>query len=193
MTNATIASDVAAEIGHEYVRHIKRGLLTRLTWRGWAVDIDGANVTVPLQDSAGQTTADLATLLGAAYRTIGTPIARGRGPLTRRRTILPAPMIGEIVAVLRSAQSIADTHWHWRSSTSTNALGRHGQKAKRHCRMSCSSRRCAPPCQPTRRWPITTTTPHRQLSTGFSTTRSESGVRHHIRPLLARRAPAWPE
>jgi hypothetical protein len=123
MTNATIASDVAAEIGLEYVRHIKRGLLTRLTWRGWAVDIDGANVTVPLQDSAGQTTADLATLLGAAYRTIGTPIARGRGPLTRRRTILPAPMIGEIVAVLRSAQSIADTHWHWQSFDVYQCLG----------------------------------------------------------------------
>jgi hypothetical protein len=111
----TNTPDVAAEIGLEYVHHIKRGLLTRLTWRGWAVDIDGPNVTVPPQNSAGKTTADLATLLGAAYRMIGTPIARGRGPLTRPRTSLPAPMIEEIVAVLRSARAIADTHWHWRS------------------------------------------------------------------------------
>jgi hypothetical protein len=50
------------------------------------VDIDGPNVTVPPQSSAGKTTADLATLLDAAYRMIGTPIARGRGPLTRPRT-----------------------------------------------------------------------------------------------------------
>jgi hypothetical protein len=115
MTNATMASDVAAEIGLEYVHHVKRGLLTRLTWRGWAVDIDCPNVTVPLQDSAGKATADLTTLLGAAYTMIGTPIARGRGPLTRRRTTLPAPMIVQIVAVLSAAQAIADTHWHWRS------------------------------------------------------------------------------
>jgi hypothetical protein len=87
------------------------------------VDIDGPNVTVPLQDSAGKTTADLTTLLGAAYRTIGTPIARGRGPLTGSRTTLPAPMIGQIVSVLRSAQAIADTHWHWRSFDVYQCLG----------------------------------------------------------------------
>jgi len=54
---------------------------------------------------------------------IGTPIARGRGPLTRPRTILPAPMIEQIVAVLRSAQAIADTHWHWRTFDVYQCLG----------------------------------------------------------------------
>jgi hypothetical protein len=118
-----MASTKAADIGVEYVHHIKRGALTRLTWGGWAVDIDGPNVTVPLQDSAGKTTADLATLLGAAYKMIDTPIARGRGPLTASRTNLPEPMIGEIVAVLRSAQTFADTHWHRRSFDIYQCLG----------------------------------------------------------------------
>jgi len=52
MTNAT--ADVAAEIGVEYVHHVKRGLLTRLTWRGWDVDIDGPNVTVPRKAAPGK-------------------------------------------------------------------------------------------------------------------------------------------
>jgi hypothetical protein len=123
MTNPTTTPDVATEIGVEYVHHVKRGVLTRLTWGWWAVDIDGPNVTVPPQSSAGKTTADLATLLGAAYTMIGTPIARGRGPLTPPRTNLPAPMIEQIVAVLRSAQAIAESHWHWRTFDVYECLG----------------------------------------------------------------------
>jgi hypothetical protein len=46
-----------------------------------------------------------------------------RGPLTRPRTTLPAPMIEQIVAVLRSAQAVADTHWHWRTFDVYQCLG----------------------------------------------------------------------
>jgi hypothetical protein len=55
---------LATGIGFEHLHHIKRGQVTRLTWNGWLVDIDGTSVTVALQDSAGKTIADLATLLG---------------------------------------------------------------------------------------------------------------------------------
>ena len=85
-----MSSNLDAAVGIEHVHHIKRGQVTRLTWNGWMVDIDGVSVTVPVQETAGKAIADLGTLLGAAYRMVDIPIARGIAPLTRIRSHLPA-------------------------------------------------------------------------------------------------------
>ena len=107
-----MSSNLDAAVGIEHVHHIKRGQVTRLTWNGWMVDIDGVSVTVPVQETAGKTIADLGTLLGAAYRMVDIPIARGIAPLTRIRSHLPAPTVRELVDVLRAAQEIAENDWH---------------------------------------------------------------------------------
>jgi hypothetical protein len=99
-------------IGVEHVQHPKRGQVRRLTFHGWLVDIDGTNVTVPEQHSAGKTVADLATLLGAAYKMINTPITRSADAEPRIRDVLPAPIVGELIHVLQAAQAIADERWH---------------------------------------------------------------------------------
>ena len=39
-----MSSNLDAAVGIEHVHHIKRGQVTRLTWNGWMVDIDGVGV-----------------------------------------------------------------------------------------------------------------------------------------------------
>lgn len=99
-------------IGIEHVHHPKHGQIRRLTFNGWLVDVDGTNATVPEQHSAGKTVADLATLLGAAYKMMNTPITRSADAEPRLRAVLPAPIVGELIRVLRAAQAIADERWH---------------------------------------------------------------------------------
>jgi hypothetical protein len=110
-----MSSNLDATIAIEHVHHTKRGEITRLAWKGWMVDIDGVSVTVPLQDTAGKTIADLGTLLGAAYRMVNIPIARGPAPLARIRADLPAVKVREVVDVLRAAQAIAENDCHRRT------------------------------------------------------------------------------
>lgn len=82
--------------------------LTRLSWRGWHVDLDGQRVTVPTQPIAGKNTADLDLLLGTGYRMLGIETAPRNSPLPRVRDRLPDNAITHIVETLQSAQRIAD-------------------------------------------------------------------------------------
>ena len=48
----------------------------------------------------------------AAYKMINTPITRSADAQPRIRAVLPAPIVGELIHVLRAAQAIADERWH---------------------------------------------------------------------------------
>jgi hypothetical protein len=96
----------------EHIQDLKRARITAVSSGGWLVKICGPNVTVPEQDSAGKSIDDLAALLQAAYRTAGTPINCGIGSLGRVRASLPETLVSDLVAVLRSAQRIADEQWN---------------------------------------------------------------------------------
>jgi hypothetical protein len=121
-----MSSNLDAAVGIEHVHHIKRGQVTRLTWNGWMVDIDGVSVTVPVQDTAGKAIADLGTLLGAAYRMVDIPIARGIAPLTRIRSHLPDPTVRDLVDVLRAPRRSPKTTGTGIDSISTGASAEPG-------------------------------------------------------------------
>lgn len=94
------------------VAHLPRtkgGDLTRLSWRGWHVDLDEHRVTVPVQPIAGKNIDDLDLLLGAGYRMLNITTPARLSPLPQLRDRLPDAMIAQIVAVLQSAQRLADT------------------------------------------------------------------------------------
>lgn len=104
-----------ADIDVQHVEHPKRGQVTRLTWRGWQVDMDALSVTVPPQQTTARTD-DLDTLLRAAYRMLDIAVVRPRRPLTALRVALPEPLAADLVAVLRAAQRIVDRRWDRRST-----------------------------------------------------------------------------
>ena len=85
---------------------------TRLSWRGWHVDLDGQRVTVPAQPIAGKNTADLDLLLGAGYRMLDITTAARLSPLPQLRGRIPDGMITQIVEILQAAQRIAETDCH---------------------------------------------------------------------------------
>lgn len=93
------------------VAHLPRtkgGALTRLSWRGWHVDLDEDRVTVPAQPIAGKNIDDLDLLLGAGYRMLNIAAPVRLSPLPKLRDRLLDAMIAQIVAVLQSAQHLAD-------------------------------------------------------------------------------------
>lgn len=91
-----------------HLRSTKGDDLTRLSWRGWHVDLGGQRVTVPSQPIAGKNTADLDLLLGTGYRVLGIATAPRNGPLPYVRDRLPDNTITHIVETLQSAQRIAN-------------------------------------------------------------------------------------
>ncbi|SBS76620.1 hypothetical protein MHPYR_340029 [uncultured Mycobacterium sp.] len=95
-----------------HLPRIRGGDLTRLSWRGWHVDLDQHRVTVPVQPIAGKNIDDLDLLLGAGYRMLDIATAARLSPLPQLRVRLPESMITQIVAVLQSAQRIADIDSH---------------------------------------------------------------------------------
>jgi hypothetical protein len=82
--------------------------LTRLSWRGWHVDLDAQRVTVPAQPIDDKNIDDLDRLLGAGYRMLNTTTAARLSPLPQLRDRLPDSLITQIIAVLQSAQRLAD-------------------------------------------------------------------------------------
>lgn len=96
----------------EHTDHPKRGQITRLTWRGWQVNLDGLTVCVPQQASPGNNIDDLATLLHAAYRMLNIPVVRRRSAQAILRTGLPAPLAVATAQTLRAAQHVADKRWN---------------------------------------------------------------------------------
>lgn len=110
-----MTAELITGIEVDHAHHPKRGQITRLSWHGWQVDIDGLSVSVPLQDSTGRTTTDLATLLQAAYRMLNIAVPRPPDLAAMVRAGLPKPMAEDLASTLRSAQQIADSHWHRRS------------------------------------------------------------------------------
>jgi hypothetical protein len=91
-----------------HLPRIRGGDLTRLSWRGWHIDLDEQRVTVPAQPVAGKNIDDLDLLLGAGYRMLTIATAARLILLPQLRDRLPDSMITQIVAVLQSAQRIAD-------------------------------------------------------------------------------------
>jgi hypothetical protein len=105
------ASDFITGIKVNHAHHPKHGQITRLSWRGWQVDLDGLSVCVPLQDSTGTSIDDLATLLCAAYRMLRIPVVRRPSALAVLRRGLPTTLAAEVAQILRAAQAVADKHW----------------------------------------------------------------------------------
>jgi hypothetical protein len=103
-------------LAEEPTHHPARGQITRLSWRGWHVHLDGESVRVPVQDGDGKSIDDLDDLLTAAYRMLNIPIARRPSTLAALRAGLPAPLTGRVVQILRAAQRLADNRWGSRSS-----------------------------------------------------------------------------
>ncbi|WAJ48029.1 hypothetical protein OK015_28695 (plasmid) [Mycobacterium sp. Aquia_216] len=107
----------------EHADDLKRGRTTAVSSGGWCVKISGPNVIVPVQDSAGKSMDDLATLLQAAYQMAGTRINSGIGSWARVRDALPERLVDDLVAVLRAAQRTADAHWNRASCDVYRCLG----------------------------------------------------------------------
>jgi hypothetical protein len=91
-----------------HLPRIRGGDLTRLSWRGWHVDLDQHRATVPAQPIAGKNIDDLDLLLRAGYRMLNIATAARLSPVPKLRDRLPETMITEIVEVLQSAQRTAD-------------------------------------------------------------------------------------
>lgn len=108
-------ADFITGIEVDRTEHPKRGQITRLSWRGWQVDLDELSVSVPQQDSAGKSIDDLATLLCTAYRMLDIPVVRRPSAQTVLSRGLPAPLAGPVAQNLRAAQEVADKHWDRRS------------------------------------------------------------------------------
>ena len=68
-----------------HLPRIRGGDLTRLSWRGWHVDLDQHRVTVPAQPIAGKNIDDLDLLLGAGYRMLNIATATRLSPLPQLR------------------------------------------------------------------------------------------------------------
>lgn len=110
-----MTAELITGIAIDHAHHPKRGQITRLSWHGWQVDLDGLSVSVPQQDSTGTTTTDLAILLQAAYRMLNIAVPRPPDLAAMVRGGLPKPMADDLVSTFRAAQHIADVHWHRRS------------------------------------------------------------------------------
>jgi hypothetical protein len=112
-----------------HVPSVKGGELTRLSWRGWHIDLDGQRVTVPAQLIADKSMEDLDLLLGAGYRMLNIATAPRLSPLPQLRDRLPDVMVAQIVAILRSAQRIADIDCRRRAFDIYNCTRRAWQDA----------------------------------------------------------------
>lgn len=147
----------------EHADDLKRGRTTAVSSGGWCVKISGPNVIVPVQDSAGKSMDDLATLLQAAYQMAGTRInsESDRGPAcvtrclngwstTSLRSYAPPSAPPTPIGIGRRATSIAA--WGWRGATLTCACHTHfwSQPCARACRpkppcaISTAPRTCTP-------------------------------------------------
>lgn len=103
--------------------------ITRLSWRGWIVDIvDDIAVQVPLQPTEGKSTSDLAACLRSAYARVP-DCDRDSGPNTGSRRVRQAgPLADGVAAVIaaaiavteaagrRSGQSVCDVYTYLRQA-----------------------------------------------------------------------------
>ena len=103
-----MAADERTGIDVAHLPHTRGGELTRLSWRGWHVELHGQRVTVPTQPINGKNSDDLDLLLGAGYRMLHIATAPRLSPLAHLRGRLPENMVAQIVAVLRCARRLAE-------------------------------------------------------------------------------------
>ncbi|GAA2401593.1 hypothetical protein [Mycolicibacterium llatzerense] len=89
------------DVAIEHVHHPKHGPVSRLSRRGWSVDItDTGAVVVPVQTTSGKTTADLRYLLSAAYAMAEAPLQGAYEPVT-------ASTVEHVIAALRAGYAAA--------------------------------------------------------------------------------------
>lgn len=118
------------ELGVDHVQ-LTAGPATRLSWRGWLVDVypSGA-ITVPEQTAADKAITDLNTLLVTAYARTGTPIHHGYSAdpaqwAAHSATTDRSQIRGDAIAALRAGRGIAQQLWSPRKF-SVYACAEHG-------------------------------------------------------------------
>ena len=105
-----MAAEQLNDIGVTHLTHPRGGNFTRLSWRGWHVDLDGQRVTVPTQISAGKSIEDLDALLRTGYRMLNIPIGHRARVDSLMAGRLPDALVEKIIEILWSAQHRAASH-----------------------------------------------------------------------------------
>ena len=113
----------------EHTQHPTRGPATRLSWRGWQVDLGERAVWVPVQHSTGKNIDDLGALLDAAHRILDIPVAGRPAHQRALRSGLPVPVAAELLRALCIAQRLADRHWNRTTFDLYACTGRAWQEA----------------------------------------------------------------